>query len=127
MSITDSGSALAFASQWINNWNSRDVEAVLSHFHEACRFESPLAKTYAGSSVISGKQDLRAYWISALGRIETLRFDLETAVWDQGKRTLVVFYVAHLNGRIMRACEAMTFDPSGGQHTGRAYYGYVLD
>src|SRR3982074_156964 len=88
MSITDSGSAMAFASRWINNWNSRDVEAVLSHFHEACRFESPLAKTYAGSSVISGKQDLRAYWISALGRIETLRFELETVVWDQDKRTL---------------------------------------
>jgi ketosteroid isomerase-like protein len=127
MLITDSGSALAFASQWIKNWNNRDVEAVLSHFHEACTFESPLAKTYAGSSVISGKQALRAYWTSALARIETLKFELETATWDQDKRTLVVFSVAHLNGRVMRACEAMIFDASGLQQTGRAYYGYVLD
>jgi len=63
----------------------------------------------------------------ALGRIETMRFELETAVWDQEKRTLVVFTVANLNGKITRAAEAMEFDAAGRQRRGRAYYGYVLD
>jgi ketosteroid isomerase-like protein len=127
MPITDTKSAFAFASQWVNNWNNRDVEAVLSHFDDACVFESPLAKTYAGASSINGKEALRAYWTAALGRISTLSFELESAVWDQGKRTLVVFTVANLNGKITRACEAMEFDDAGRQQRGRAYYGYVMD
>lgn len=127
MPITDTKSALAFASQWVSNWNNRDVEAVLSHFDDACVFESPLIKTYAGTTAIEGKQALRSYWNAALGRIKTLNFELETAVWDQEKRTLVVFTVADLNGKVTRACEAMEFDAAGRQRRGRAYYGYVLD
>ena len=56
-----------------------------------------------------------------------MRFELETAVWDQAKRTLVAFTVANLNGKITRAAEAMEFDAAGRQRRGRAYYGYVLD
>ena len=55
-----------------------------------------------------------------------MRFELETAVWDQEKRTLVAFTVANLNGKITRAAEAMEFDAAGRQRRG-AYYGYVLD
>jgi len=47
-----------------------------------------------------------------------MRFELETAVWDQEKRTLVAFTVANLNGKITRAAEAMEFDAAGGSGEG---------
>jgi len=56
-----------------------------------------------------------------------MRFELETTVWDQQKRTLVVFTAANLNGKITRAAEAMEFDAAGRQRRGRAYYGYAVD
>ncbi len=125
--LTDPEFANEFATNWIKNWNNRDVEAVLSHFDDDCIFESPLGKTYAGSSVIRGKSALRAYWMAALGRIKSLKFELESAVWDPKQRTLVVFSIAQLDQRTVRACEAMLFAPNGRQHTGRAYYGYASE
>jgi ketosteroid isomerase-like protein len=127
MQLTDPNFAHEFASNWIKNWNNRDVEAVLSHFDDDCIFESPLGKTYAGSPVIRGKQALRSYWLAALDRIKSLKFELESAVWDPNERTLVVFSIAHLDERTMRACEAMVFAPNGRQRIGRAYYGYASE
>jgi ketosteroid isomerase-like protein len=36
--------AIEFAREWEAAWNRRDVEAVLSHFHEDVVFTSPVAK-----------------------------------------------------------------------------------
>lgn len=114
-----------FADAWIRNWNNRDVEAVLSHFVDDCAFESPMAASVSGEPVITGKLALRAYWNAALTRIKSLRIELDQAVWDAQRRTLVVFYIAHLDERTVRACEAMIFDISGRQRMGRAYYGFA--
>lgn len=122
----DAAFAQTFAAAWINNWNNRDVGAVIAHFTEDCVFESPVAESVVGEPVIRGKAALEAYWRAALDRIKTLRFTLETAAWDPTQRTLVVFYVSQIAERETRACEAMIFDAAGRQTAGRAYYGYAL-
>ena len=35
--------AATFAEQWATDWNSHDIEAVLSHFADDAVFTSPLA------------------------------------------------------------------------------------
>ena len=72
---------------------------MLSHFGEDCILESPMAATGSGRPVVEGKQALRKYWQAAVGRIKSLKFELENAVWDPHQHTLVVFYVAAAENR----------------------------
>ena len=52
MSIPD---PLAFSAEWVAAWNARDVEAVLSHFHDDVVFTSPTAaRVVPADSVVQG-------------------------------------------------------------------------
>jgi ketosteroid isomerase-like protein len=57
-----------FAKEWIQAWNQRDVEAVVSHYSEDVEFQSPLVVKLLGeaSGIVSGKQNLREYFGKAL-------------------------------------------------------------
>ncbi len=111
-----------FAEQWIANWNRHDLEAILSHFAEDAVFISPRAQTLTGQARIQGREALRQYWAKALAAVPDLRFELESATCDDAGQTLVVHYIARLDGRNLRACEMMRFD-KGRQIFGEAYYG----
>ena len=57
-----------FAEEWAAAWNRRDVEAVLTHFHDDVVFTSPVAAEIVPESagVVHGKAALREYWCAAL-------------------------------------------------------------
>ncbi|MCW2388104.1 ketosteroid isomerase-like protein [Sphingobium sp. B11D3B] len=116
---------MRFATQWIANWNARDLEAVLSHFAEDGRFISPLAKEIAGSPIIEGKAALRAYWSDALAVTTDMHFTLLAAVCDVEAQVLDVHYLAQRNGRSRRALETMRF-VDGKQVEGEAFFGIDL-
>jgi len=69
---------VVFARDWAHSWNSRDLEAVLSHFHDDATFTSPLAARIdpAGGGIVRGKTALRSYWSAALSRNPDLRFEV---------------------------------------------------
>jgi len=114
---------MAFAEQWIANWNRRDIEAVLVHFADDAQFISPLAGEFVGRCVLRSKDELRVYWQTGLTQVSALEFTLDHASWDERRRALTVVYQANLNGERKRACEVMQFDPSGRQVSGEAFYG----
>jgi len=67
----------AFAREWAEAWNRRDVEAVLAHFHEDALFTSPVAQQVGYlTGMIRGKAELRRYWVTALGRNPDLHFEV---------------------------------------------------
>jgi steroid delta-isomerase len=113
----------ALAHRWIESWNARDVEGVLSYFDDSVRFTSPRAAEITGRSVVEGKPALRAYWVEALARLGSLRFTLDRVLWDEGERTMVFVYLAERNGRRHRACEILRFGESGRAIEGEAMHG----
>ncbi len=115
----------AFAQKWIDNWNRRDVEAVLGHFTDDPVFISPLAATITGDREVKGKEALRAYWNRASAESNSLRFDLIDAICDVAAQTLVVFYRAEKEGSARTAVEIMRFK-DGRQVSGEALYGAAL-
>lgn len=117
---------MAFAEQWIADWNARDIEAVLARFADDAEFVSPIASLFVGRSVLRHKDELRAYWRTGLTRVTALEFTLDHASWDERRRELTVVYEASLNGERKRACEIMQFDVSGRQVRGEAMYGAPL-
>ena len=81
-----------FSREWANAWNSRDLEAVLRHFHDDAVFTSPVAAQVVPSSggVIRGKEALRAYWTEGLRRVPDLHFVVESVY--VGVNTLIIHY-----------------------------------
>jgi ketosteroid isomerase-like protein len=118
--------AAAFAQNWAEAWSRQDVEAVLAHFAPGARFTSPRAAATVGTATVVGKEALRAYWQAAVAVIETLRFTLDHTVWDQARQKLAIVYTAAINGRPLRACEFMRFDPQGLISEAEAMYGAPL-
>jgi acyl-CoA thioesterase FadM/ketosteroid isomerase-like protein len=121
--VLTEGAALTFARGWIEDWNRRDVEAVLAHYVDDAIFVSPHAERITGNPMVQGKAALRAYWQAALAQHQTLEFSLEQALFNVRAQTLIVFYRAGFDGQpASRAAEVMRFR---GAHIvrGEAFYG----
>ncbi len=116
-------SAQSWAWHWINAWNSRDLEAVLSLFADEAEFRSPKAEAITGNGTVHGKAALEAYWREALMRVGTLRFAFESASWDGESRTLLIRYIAELGAQRLIAAEILDLDAHGQAHRGTALYG----
>lgn len=67
-----------FAAQWAADWNSRDLDRIMSHFADDVVFRSPVAAAILADSdgVVRGKEALRAYWAEGLRRIPDLHFEV---------------------------------------------------
>jgi len=98
-----------FAAQWAEAWNRRDIEAVLAHFHDDIVFVSPTALAVTGSSVVRGKESLRAYWTAALARIGSIRFRVVRVLWNSMRHELAIIYVGDIDGRIRKVSENLIF------------------
>jgi ketosteroid isomerase-like protein len=68
----------AFALRWAHEWNSHDIDLVLTHYAPDVIFRSPVAARVVPESggVVRGLDALRDYWSQALARTPDLRFEV---------------------------------------------------
>jgi len=116
--------ALAWAEEWINNWNRRDVEAVLADFADDVEFTSPRAAPITGKASLTGKPALRDYWNRGMAAIRSIHFDLDYVIAD-GDR-LGIIYTSEINGTRMRSVEFLRFNDAGLVCGGEAKHGAML-
>ena len=112
--------AAEWAQRWVDDWNRRDVDAVLAHFADDVEFSSPLVVQFTGAAdgVVRGREALRAYWTTALAGHPDLHFELLGA--ELGAGCLLVHY-RNQGGRL--ASELEVFGPDGRIVRGYAAYG----
>lgn len=115
-----------FVDHWINSWNARDVEAVLSHYHDDIRFFSPIAGQIVNKPYLSGKSALAGYWSEAMKKFDVLRFELDEFTWTPERGLLAMYYIANLNGDRKMVCESQWIEVDGLVHKAAAYYGSAL-
>lgn len=116
-----------FARDWVAAWNRSDAEAVLAHCADDVVFVSALAAKVAGNPEVRGKSALRAYWTKALASLSApLQFQLDSFVWDEQNRALLIVYVSAEPARKVRKCELMCFGADGLIHRGEAFAGAVV-
>jgi hypothetical protein len=111
--ISTHSDAEKFAAEWAAAWNRRDAEAVLAHFRDDIIFTSPTALAVTGSGIVRGKDALRAYWSTALGRIGLIKFSVLRVLWDSERRELAIIYIAHIDGRSRTVSENLIFGDDG--------------
>lgn len=102
--------ARKFANHWINAWNSRDLDAILSHYSPDVVLTSPTAAKLLQdpSGVVSGKDALRSYFSRGLEAYPNLTFELLDVLWGVSS---VLLYYANQNGT--KTGEFMELDANG--------------
>ena len=90
-----SQSAQTFATEWIEAWNSHDLDRILAHYSETFEFSSPFIIKLMGelSGTLRGKPAIRAYWSKALSLRPDLHFRLVTVY--SGVNSIVIHYQRH--------------------------------
>jgi len=81
-----------FAKDWLESWNSHDLERVLSHYHNDFVMSSPKIEKIANepSGVLCGKAAIAEYWKSALILIPDLHFQLISTFI--GSDSVILYY-----------------------------------
>lgn len=67
-----------FAREWIESWNTHDLDRILSHYTDDFEMSSPVITkiTDEASGTLKGKNKIGAYWAKALQLNPRLHFDL---------------------------------------------------
>ncbi|MFA5921330.1 MAG: nuclear transport factor 2 family protein [Methylococcaceae bacterium] len=74
----DNAFAKHFAIDWIDSWNSHDLQRILSHYADDFEMSSPVIIQLANepSGTLRGKTAVGDYWTKALQLIPDLHFEL---------------------------------------------------
>ena len=76
--VVSADRAKVFAQAWIDAWNRRDVDAVMSYYAENTEFSSPFVAELAGepSCLLRGKLALRSFWEKTLAMVPHFQLEL---------------------------------------------------
>jgi ketosteroid isomerase-like protein len=76
--VIDRDWAEAFAKEWVNTWNTHDLERIFSHYADDFEMTSPLIVPRMGvpSGRLKGKDAIRPYWHQGLVSSPPIRFEL---------------------------------------------------
>ena len=119
MGVIDRQFAERFARDWIEAWNSHDLDRILAHYTDDFEFSSPKIIELMGepTGTLTGKDTIRPYWTRALARTPHLTFELRTILTGVDR---IVLYYKGSTGRL--AAEAFEFDDHGLVRRSSAHY-----
>ena len=82
----------AFASEWIESWNSHDLDRILSHYADDVEVTTPMIKVAMGidNGTVYGKAAARQYWGAALQKVPDLHFELIEST--QSVDSIAIYY-----------------------------------
>jgi predicted ester cyclase len=105
------GFARQFAQEWVDAWNSQDLERILDHYDEEVILISPVALKLLsnGDGVVRGKSALREYFVRGLQAFPNRRFDLIDVLW--GVENVVAYYTNNVRGS--KSAEVMQLSAAG--------------
>jgi steroid delta-isomerase-like uncharacterized protein len=85
--------AQQLACQWIDAWNSHDLDEILAHYAEDVVLVSPVAANILDDPLgtVNGKEALRSYFKKGLEVYPDLKFELVDVMW--GLSSIVFYYI----------------------------------
>ncbi|MDL5511232.1 nuclear transport factor 2 family protein [Arenibacter sp. M-2] len=108
-----------FTAEWLNAWNSHNLDAIMEHYSQDIDFSSPIIKQM-GIKVegnISSRNELKEYFSKALQKYPSLNFEFYHEL--QGVHSVVLFYKS-VNDSL--SAEYMEFDKEERICKVRAHY-----
>ena len=116
--------ATEFAQEWIDSWNSHDLDRILSHYTDDFEMKSPLIlERVAGShGCLKGKDQVAAYWSPSVSATPPLQFELIDVLAGIDSITL---YYRSIGRRVV--AETLLFDQQGKATKGMAQWSASSD
>lgn len=113
-------SAQTFAKEWIEAWNSHDLDRILSHYAENFEMTSPLIIELMNepSGTLKGKDKVRPYWQKGLSSTPPIRFELIDVL--TGVNSITIYYRSVAR---KLAAEVLVFNERNEVIKGIAHYG----
>ena len=113
--------AQEFAQEWVDSWNSHNLDRIMAHYAEDFEMTSPFIATLMQepSGTLKGKENVRSYWSKALERLPDLHFELIEVLTSV--ESITIYYHAVLG---KRAAEVFFFDHNHKVQRGIAHYSY---
>ena len=111
--------AQKFAKDWIESWNSHDLDKVLAHYSDDFEITTPMIKTFLGidTGTLKGKQKIKEYWTAALNQLPDMHLELIDIVISIN--SIALYYKTVMD---KMAIEVMFFDSSGKINKAIAHY-----
>ena len=111
--------ARAFSIEWIEAWNSHNLEVILSHYADNLEFYSPVIRQLGinETGLITEKEILGNYFRKGLQAYPDLHFQFHEVL--AGTDSIVIYYTS-INNR--KSAELMQFDDQGKVNFVRAHY-----
>ncbi|PQA89826.1 DUF4440 domain-containing protein [Chryseobacterium shigense] len=108
-----------FAEEWINAWNSHDLDEIMSHYASDIEVTTPMITLATGGkeNTLKGKEVVRQYWKKALEKFPDLNFELIQST--AGVHSVALYYKSIMN---KYAVEVMFFDDEGKINKMYAHY-----
>ncbi len=108
-----------FTAEWIDSWNSHDLDKILMHYTDDFEITSPMINIATGTDTgtLKGKILIKEYWQKAFTKFPELKFEyIDVAL---GLNSIVLYYKSVLNKRAM---ELMFFDKNNKIYKVIAHY-----
>jgi ketosteroid isomerase-like protein len=97
-----------FSENWTKDWNSHNLEKILSHYSDDFTIESPLAlkRLPETNGIVIGKENVRKYWAIGLESNPNLHFKIIDLLI--GVNSITIYYSNITTGK--RSTELMIFN-----------------
>lgn len=120
--MIDRAWALEFARDWVEAWNSHDLNRILSHYSDDFEMSSPLIVERLGhpDGMLRGKAAVREYWRPSLSLDPPLQFELLDVLVGVTHMTL---YYRNVGRRVV--AETLSFEGSGKVTRGMAQWSVI--
>ncbi|MBC7811396.1 MAG: nuclear transport factor 2 family protein [Burkholderiales bacterium] len=117
--MIDAAWAKDFAQEWVEAWNSHDLDRIFAHFTDDFEMTSPLIvqRGYEASGTLHGKNAVRPYWQAGLDALPPLRFELIDVLIGVNSITI---YFRQTSGKL--AAEVLIFNDQGQVVKGIAHH-----
>lgn len=108
-----------FTNEWIESWNSHDIDKILSHYSDDFEITTPMIKTLLGieTGTLRGKDKIKEYWEMALQKVPDLTFELIDVTVSVN--SIAIYYKSVLD---KKAIEVMFFDKNNKVNKILAHY-----
>jgi len=99
-----------FAEEWIEAWNSHDLDRILTHYSDDVEITTPMIKMALGndSGTLRGKEAVADYWRQALAKLPDLHFELLDVT--KSVSSIALYYKSVMNKNTI---EVMFFNADG--------------
>lgn len=111
--------AQEFAREWIEAWNSHNIDRILDHYSEDFEMTTPMIVLVMNdqTGTLKGKKNVKPYWEKALEKVPDLWFELLDVFVSVN--SLVIYYKAVFG---KRAAEVLFFRDDGKVNRSIAHY-----